>query len=146
MEDRKKLSDRGLGLITEFEGRKLKAYRDAVGILTIGFGHTGADVHTGQIITHERATELLRLDVSRFEAVVNDAVNVPLAQGQFDALCCLTYNIGAGAFGKSTLLRLVNAGDFAGAALQFDRWNKAGAKVLAGLTRRRAAERGLFEG
>lgn len=140
------LSPRGLALITEFEGRRLKAYRDSVDILTIGFGHTGPDVQLGQTITAERAAELLRRDVSRFEAAVKNATTVPLTQGQFDAMVSFSFNVGPGALHRSTLLRMVNAGDFAGAAKQFQRWNKAGGKVLAGLTRRRVAERAIFEG
>ncbi len=75
-----------------------------------------------------------------------EAVKVPLAQHEFDALVAFAYNVGLGAFRKSTLLRLLNKGDKASAAKQFDRWNKAGGKMLAGLTRRRAAERAMFEG
>ena len=81
-----------------------------------------------------------------FERGIFDAVKVPLAQHQFDALVVLAYNIGLGAFRTSTLLRLLNKGELSAAASQFDRWNKAGGKTLAGLTRRRAAERKLFEG
>ncbi|MGI0011972.1 MAG: lysozyme [Nitrososphaera sp.] len=146
MEGTHLLSDRGLELIRSFEGCKLSAYRDSGGVLTIGYGHTGADVKPGQMITDERATALLRADVARFETAVNDAAKVPLTQGQFDALVCFSFNVGAAALRKSILLRLVNVGDFAGAALQFQRWNKAGGKVLAGLIRRRTAERALFEG
>ena len=109
-----------------------------------GYGTT-AGVKQGQTITKERADELLREDVARFEAQVLRLVKVPLTQGQFDALTSFVYNLGAGNLGNSTLLRLLNAGDYKGAAAQFDRWNKAGGKVLAGLVRRRAAERALFE-
>lgn len=138
-------SQKGLDLIKSFEGLRLSAYKCPADVWTIGFGTT-AGVKPGQTITKERAEELLREDVKRFEAQVLRLVKVPLTQGQHDALVSFVYNLGAGNLSNSTLLRLLNAGDYAGAAAQFDRWNKAGGKVLAGLVRRRAAERALFEG
>ena len=140
-----KLSTAGLALIKEFEGLKLNAYLCPANVWTIGYGTT-AGVKAGQAITEARADELLRADVAQFERGVFDAVKVPLTQGQFDALVVLAYNIGLGAFRTSTLLRMLNKGAYADAAKQFDRWNRGGGKVLAGLTRRRAAERKLFEG
>jgi len=137
-------SQKGLDLIKSFEGLRLSAYKCPADVWTIGYGTT-AGVKQGQTITKERADELLREDVARFEAQVLRLVKVPLTQGQFDALTSFVYNLGAGNLGNSTLLRLLNAGDYKGAAAQFDRWNKAGGKVLAGLVRRRAAERALFE-
>lgn len=137
-------SQKGLDLIKSFEGLRLSAYKDVVGVVTIGYGTTSG-VKMGDTITKERAEELLREDVARFEAQVLRLVKVPLTQGQHDALVSFVYNLGAGNLSNSTLLRLLNAGDYAGAAAQFDRWNKAGGKVLAGLVRRRAAERALFE-
>lgn len=139
------ISPAGLDLIKQFEGLKLNAYVCPAGVLTIGYGTT-AGVKPGQAITAARAEELLRADVAKFERGVADAVTVPLAQHQFDALVSLAYNIGLGAFRTSTLLRLLNKGEVASAAKQFDRWNRGGQKVLPGLTRRRAAERKLFEG
>lgn len=138
------ISQKGLDLIKSFEGLRLSAYKCPADVWTIGYGTT-AGVKQGQTITKERADELLREDVARFEAQVLRLVKVPLTQGQFDALTSFVYNLGAGNLGNSTLLRLLNAGDYKGAAAQFDRWNKAGGKVLAGLVRRRAAERALFE-
>ncbi|WP_313284644.1 lysozyme [Stutzerimonas kunmingensis] len=138
-------SQKGLDLIKSFEGLRLSAYKCPADVWTIGYGTT-AGVKPGQNITKERAEELLREDVKRFEAQVLRLVKVPLTQGQHDALVSFVYNLGAGNLSNSTLLRLLNAGDYAGAAAQFDRWNKAGGKVLAGLARRRAAERALFEG
>lgn len=138
-------SQRGIDLIKSFEGLRLSAYKCPADVWTIGYGTT-AGVQPGQTITKERAEELLREDVKRFEAQVLRLVKVPLTQGQHDALVSFVYNLGAGNLSNSTLLRLLNAGDYAGAAAQFDRWNKAGGKVLAGLVRRRAAERALFEG
>ena len=137
-------SQKGLDLIKSFEGLRLSAYRCPADIPTIGYGTT-AGVKMGQTITKERAEELLCEDVKRFETQVLRLVKVPLTQGQFDALTSFVYNLGAGNLSNSTLLRLLNAGDYAGAAAQFERWNKAGGKVLAGLVRRRAAERALFE-
>lgn len=138
-------SQKGLDLIKSFEGLRLSAYRCPADIPTIGYGTTSG-VKMGDTITKERAEELLREDVKRFEAQVFRLVKVPLSQGQFDALVSFVYNLGAGNLSNSTLLRLLNAGDYAGAAAQFDRWTKAGGKVLPGLVRRRAAERALFEG
>lgn len=132
-------------MIRQFEGLRLRAYKCPAGIPTIGYGHT-AGVKMGQEISKDRAEELLREDVARFEGHVDRLVTVPLTQGQFDALVAWTYNLGPGALEKSTMLRRLNAGDYAGAAAELERWNRAGGKVLAGLVRRRAAERALFEG
>ncbi len=138
-------SQKGLDLIKSFEGLRLSAYKCPADVWTIGYGTT-AGVKPGQTITKERAEELLRDDVKRFEGQVLRLVKVPLTQGQFDALVSFTYNLGAANLGNSTLLRLLNAGDYKGAAAQFDRWTKAGGKELPGLVKRRAAERALFEG
>jgi hypothetical protein len=101
-------------------------------------------VYEGLEITQERAEELLRLDLRRFEDAVRMQVAVELTQNQFDALVSLVYNIGEGAFSKSTLLRKLNAGDYAGAQAQFAVWRKAGGKVMPGLVNRRAQEAALF--
>ena len=138
------ISKAGLDLIKQFEGLYLKAYRCPAGVPTIGYGHT-AGVAMGQTITQQQADDYLRRDVRQFERAVARLVSVPLTQGQFDALVSFAFNLGEGALAQSTLLRLLNAGDYAGAAAQFDRWNKAGGRVLPGLVRRRAAERALFE-
>ena len=138
------ISSAGLDLIKQFEGLYLKAYRCPAGVPTIGYGHT-AGVAMGQTITQQQADDYLRRDVRQFERAVARQVRVPLAQGQFDALVSFTFNLGEGALAQSTLLRLLNSGDYAGAAAQFERWNKAGGRVLPGLVRRRAAERALFE-
>ncbi|OQS41126.1 lysozyme [Chromobacterium haemolyticum] len=140
-----KASNGGIKLIQGFEGLRLKAYQDSVGVWTIGYGHTGPDVTPGQVITQAQADALLARDLERFEAGVARLVKVPLNQNQFDALVCFSFNLGLGALQGSTLLRLLNAGDYAGAAVQFPRWNKAGGKELPGLTRRRAAEQSLFQ-
>lgn len=141
-------NDAGVALIKSFEGLRLKAYHDSVGVLTIGFGHTSAAgaplVTKGLTITDDEAEQILRTDLLLYEDVVEEAVTVPLTGNQFAALVSFTYNLGGGNLRSSTLLRKLNAGDYAGAADEFARWDKAGGKVLAGLTRRRAAERELF--
>ncbi|MBU0792304.1 MAG: lysozyme [Gammaproteobacteria bacterium] len=137
-------SQKGLDLIKSFEGLRLSAYRCPADIPTIGYGTT-AGVKMGDTITKERAEKLLRDDVKRFEGYVDRLVKVPMTQGQYDALVALIYNIGVGAFERSTLLKRVNAGQHALAAAEFDRWVYAGGKKLNGLIKRRAAERALYE-
>lgn len=139
-----KTGQRGIDLIKEFEGCELKAYRCSAGVLSIGYGHTGPDVEEGMTISEDRAELLLRDDLAWAEECVNKHVNLTIEQYQFDALVSLVFNIGCLAFSKSTLLKLINAYQFEAAALQFPRWNKAGGRELAGLTRRRLAEKELF--
>ncbi|EOZ9384304.1 lysozyme [Enterobacter bugandensis] len=141
-------SDKGIALIKEFEGCKLTAYQDSVGVWTIGYGWTqpvdGKPIRAGMTIKQETAELLLKTGLVSYENDVSRLVKVGLTQGQFDALVSFTYNLGARSLSTSTLLRKLNAGDCAGAADEFLRWNKAGGKVLNGLTRRREAERALF--
>jgi lysozyme len=137
-------SDAGVALVQGYEGLRLTAYRDSVGVLTIGYGHTGADVKQGMTITRDEAERLLRDDLHDAETAVEKAVRVPMTQGQFDALVSFVFNLGAGRLQTSTLLRKLNDRNYIGAADEFPRWNKAGGKVLAGLTARRGAERALF--
>ena len=140
------ISERGLDLIKEFETCKLDAYMPTPDdVPTIGWGHTGADVQMGLRWSQEQADAALALDIKRFEKCVNDAVSVALTQYEFDACVSLAFNIGTGAFRNSTLVKKLNAGDYDGAAAEFQRWNKQAGKELAGLTRRRGAERDLFE-
>lgn len=139
-----KISQKGVSLVKEFEGFELKAYRDSVGVVTIGYGSTGSHVFMGQVITEPQAEALLIKDLSRFESGVNDLVKVPLTQNQFDALVSFSFNLGLGNLKSSTLLKKLNAKDYLGASKEFERWNKAGGKVLNGLTRRRLAEKELF--
>ena len=141
-----KTSYKGMTLIMKFEGLRMDAYLCPSGVLTIGYGHTGSDVKRGQRIDADRARELLIDDVRRFEASVNDLVKVDITQGMFDALVSFCYNLGAGSLKGSTLLKKLNAGDTAGAAEEFLKWDKANGKSLAGLTARREAERQLFIG
>ena len=139
-------SSNGLTLTKNFEGLRLTAYRDCDGILTIGYGHTGADVHEGQTITEPEAEALLLRDMQTAIAAVNELVKVPLTQGQFDALVDFCFNAGQGSLRGSTLLKMVNRGDFAGAAAQFGLWVYAGGQVEPGLVDRRKAEMEMFEG
>ena len=147
-----KCSDQGRALIQSFESCRLTAYRDGGGVLTIGWGHTGTEVVPGMTITQSQAEALFGDDIADFERDVNSLVKVPLTQGQFDALVSFSYNCGsdidddtrAEGLGDSTLLRLINAENFADAANEFPKWNKDNGKVSNGLTRRRKAERELF--
>ena len=141
-----KTSPAGIALITNFEGCRLEAYPDASlnRIPTIGYGHIGCGVMLGQTITQERAEQLLTADLARFETAVSGMLAVPVTQGQFDALVSFAYNLGPFTLQRSTLLRMLNAGDVAGAANAFQDWNHTRGETLAGLTRRRAAERDLF--
>ncbi len=138
----------GRRLIEAREGVRLKAYRDSAGIWTIGVGHTSAAgppaVVPGLGITPTQASDILSQDLAQFERAVAQAVTVPLAAHEFDALISLAFNIGAGAFARSTLVRRLNAGDRAGAAEAFLMWANAGGKPL--LLRRRKAERRQFLG
>ena len=140
-----KLSQAGLDLIKRFEGCRLKAYQDAVGIWTIGYGHTGPNVYEGLTITQKQADDILAQDVGRFASGVAANVNVSITQSEFDALVSFAFNVGLGAFKTSTLLKLLNDNaDRKVVASQFLRWNKADGKVLDGLTKRRNAEKALF--
>ncbi len=140
-----KTNDKGLNLIKNFEGCKLKSYLDTGGILTVGYGHTGPDVTSGQIITQAIADALLARDLAKFETGVSNLVTSTINENQFAAMVVFSYNVGLGNLKSSTLLKKVNASDFAGAAAEFLRWNKDNGTVLAGLTRRREAEKSLFE-
>lgn len=139
-------SEEGLALTKRFEGLRLTAYQDLRGIWTIGYGHTGPDVHTELCITEADAEALLEADLSKAVACVNRLVTTPVAQNQFDALVDFAFNLGCSALSRSTLLAHINAGDFAAAAGEFLRWDHAGDRTLPGLRRRRRAEVEMFEG
>ena len=142
------VSAKGIDLICSFEGLRLTAYDDGVGIWTIGFGTikypNGVRVKRGDSCTLEQAKSYMKHDLIEFEHTVNSLVKVPLNQNQFDALVSLTYNIGSGAFKSSTLLKKLNLSDYKGAADQFDVWVNAGGKRMQGLANRRAKEKSLF--
>jgi GH24 family phage-related lysozyme (muramidase) len=139
----RQINQAGLDLIKRFEGCKLRAYRDPVGVVTIGYGHTRT-ARLGQSITNQQAEALLRQDIAEFEDAVESLIDVPLTDNQFAALVSLAFNIGAGALRRSTLRQKLNAGDYSGAAREFLRWDKGGGRVLKGLSRRRYAEMTLF--
>ncbi|ATZ95309.1 lysozyme [Dickeya fangzhongdai] len=142
------ISNNGIALIKEFEGCRLSAYQDSVGVWTIGYGWTqavdGKPVRAGMQIDQATAERLLRCGVVQYEQAVNQLAKVKLTQGQFDALVSFAYNLGIRSLSTSTLLKKLNAGDIAGAADEFPKWNKAGSQVLPGLVARRAAEREMF--
>lgn len=132
-------------LIKEAEGLRLEAYLPTPNdVWTIGYGHTKT-AKPGMRITKAGAEALLLHDLAWVEATIDKYVKVPLNQNQYDALASFIYNVGASAFRKSTLLKLLNAGDYEGAAEQFPRWNKQKGKVLRGLTARRQKEKTLFK-
>lgn len=139
-----KTSNNGIDLIKEFEGLCLTAYKCAAGVWTIGYGHTEG-VTGAMVITDATASELLAKDLEKFEAGVEGLVKVEINQNQFDALVSFAFNVGLGNLAKSTLLKKINSGRPVGEVqAEFLRWNKAGGKVLAGLTKRRNAEAYLF--
>lgn len=138
----------GVDLIRSCEGLRLEAYPDpgtGGAPWTIGYGHTGRDVSPGMTIDEETAEAFLLGDIGRAEAGVCDLVNVDLTGNQLSALVSFAYNVGVGRLQSSTLLRMVNAGDVAGAAGQFQRWTRANGREMPGLVARRAAERALFD-
>ena len=145
-----KTSEAGVDLIKQFEGCKLTAYKCPAGVWTIGYGHTTMagepTVVEGMKITAVEATNILKRDLKKFEAGVDAVVKVPLEQHQFDALVSFAFNVGLGALGKSTLLRKLNAGDYAAVPAELMKWTKAGGKELPGLVRRRRAEAGMWRG
>lgn len=137
------VSAEGLALLKQWEGLRLDAYRDVGGVWTIGYGHTGG-VMPGERITEAEAEHLLRDDLGWAEGAVHRLVNVKLTDNQHAALVSFVFNVGEGAFAKSTLLRKLNAGDYAAVPAELARWNKAGGQVVQGLVNRRAAEAGLW--
>jgi len=136
---------KGLDLIKFFEGLELEAYRCAAGVWTIGYGHTKG-VERGMKIDESTANQMLSEELAEYENYVNTLVTVELNQDQFDAMVSWVYNLGGGNLQASTLLKVLNAGDYDGVPAQMMRWNKAGGKVLEGLTKRRQAEADLFCG
>ena len=138
------ISQNGINLIKNFEGCRLTAYKCPAGVWTIGYGHTGQNVHAGLKITQEQAEKYLKDDLIVQCNNVTKLVKVPLTQNQFDALVSFEYNVGYGALAGSTLLKFLNNKKYNDAAAQFGRWVYAGGKKLVGLERRRAAEKELF--
>ena len=136
-----------VNLVKEFEGCRLTAYICPAGVLTIGYGHTGSDVHSGMKITQKQAEAFLAKDLQKFANTVNSKVKVGLNANQRGALVSFTFNVGGGAFGSSTLLKRLNKGENPNtvASQELPKWNKGGGKVLPGLVRRRAAEVKFFK-
>lgn len=138
-----KTSETGLNLIKKFEGFRAEAYKCPAGVWTIGYGHTNG-VKKGMIIDELKAGTFLSIDVQKYEYAINTSVKVKLNQNQFDALVSFVYNVGTGAFKKSTMLKFLNEKHFPLAAGQFDRWNKVKGVVCQGLVNRRKSEKELF--
>ena len=139
----RQINANGLALIKQFEGLRLKAYKCPAGVWTVGYGSTGAHVKPDTVITADEAERLLLDDLVRFEQGV--ALQCPVAtDNQFAALVAFAFNVGLESLRTSTLRRMHNEGNYAGASGQFGRWNKGGGKVLPGLIKRRAAESALY--
>ena len=137
------ISEKGLNLIKTFEGCKLKAYKCPAGVLTIGYGTTKG-VTEGMEINLAMAERMLLSDIAPLEKTINK-MGINFRQGQFDALVSFMYNLGVGNFNKSTLKKRIQDGAKDEViAEEFKKWNKAGGKVLAGLTKRREAEANLW--
>lgn len=143
------LSKNGLNLIEHYEGLRLFAYQDSIGLWTIGYGTTvyptGTRVAKGDACTVDQANSYIQHDLQKFEKGVNDLIHVPLNQNQFDALVSFSYNLGLSNLASSTLIKLVNQKQFDAAANEFQKWNRAGGKIISGLTIRRQAEANLFK-
>lgn len=139
-----KYSKDGLALTQQFESCKLEAYQDVKGVWTIGWGHTGVLVVPGLKCTQAQADAWLVEDTAAAERAVNRFVVVNINQHEFDALVDFAFNCGISAFANSTLLKLLNSGNIHGAAEEFEKWDHASGKVVAGLLRRRLAEKKEF--
>jgi len=152
------MSENGLELLKQWEGFKLQQYKDSAGLPTIGVGHlitkseqasgaiviNGVPVQYANGLTDQQALDLLSQDVGPAETSVNNGVKVALNQNQFDALVSFTFNVGGGAFASSTLLKVLNQGQYDQVPDQLRRWNKAGGKVVQGLVNRRTNEINLW--
>lgn len=139
------INQAGIDLLKSFEECRLAAFKPLpTDPWTIGWGHTGDDVTEGLCWTQARADEVLTQDLQRFCTAVDNAVFVKLSDNQFAALVDFVYNVGVEAFEKSTLLRLLNEGNYSDAAKQFQYWDHSAGRVIEGLSRRRAAETALF--
>jgi lysozyme len=143
--DKMNISKEGLSLIKKFEGCELEAYLCPAGVWTIGYGHT-KDVKEGDKINKEEADYLLQEEMIEYESYINDFVEVPLNQNQFDALCSWVYNLGPTNLKNSTMLKVLNEEKYVDVPQEIKRWNKAGGEVLDGLIKRREAEAKMFVG
>lgn len=139
------VNNAGIALIKRFEGLSLRTYKCPAGIWTQGFGHTGPDVEPGEEINEREAEQLLIGDLLKFEYGVESALDgVPASSNEFSAMVCLAFNIGLGNFRKSSVLKFHKDGKKTLAANAFLLWIKANGKPLAGLVKRRNAERALY--
>ena len=137
-------SDRCIALLKEFEGLATEAYDDVGGKPTIGYGHLCRKGESFTTLDEAEATRILCVDLEEAEACVTDCVDVPITQGQFDALCSFVFNLGCARLRSSTLLKHLNAGRYQEAASEFPRWCRVGQNQVPGLLRRRLAEQLLF--
>ena len=154
------MSEKGKKLLAQWEGTILHVYNDAVGLPTIGVGHllTRDELTSGKIyiegqlvkyangLTQQQALDLLGQDLDKFEKVVDESVTVDLKQNQFDALVSFAFNVGAGAFKGSSLLKVLNQGQYAEVPDQLQRWAYAGGRLVQGLATRRENEIKLWKG
>ena len=139
-----KISEDGLELIKKFEGCETTAYQDSVGVWTIGFGHTKG-VEEGQTCSIEDAESMLADEMDEYEGYINNMVKVELQQHEFDALVAWVYNLGPTNLSESTMLKVLNGGQFDRVPDEMNRWTRAGGKILEGLVRRRQAESLMFQ-
>jgi lysozyme len=154
------MSENGKELLAQWEGMKLHVYNDAAGLPTIGVGHllTPDELNSGKIyiqaelvsyangLTQQQVLDLLGQDLEKFEKVINEGVTVDLNQNQFDALVAFAFNVGAGAFKGSTLLKVLNQGQYDEVPDQLRQWTRAGGRVVQGLVNRREHEIKLWNG
>ncbi len=138
------ITQEGLDLIKHFEGFSPTVYTCPAGYATIGYGHLITKHESFKTIKEDDAQELLRIDAEAAERAVLRYIDVPLTDGQFDALVSFTFNLGSGALQRSTLRRKLNRQEYASVAGEFGRWVWAGGHRLKGLVRRRRAERAVF--
>lgn len=134
-------------IIKKFEGLRLTAYKDSVGVSTVGFGHTKLTpppCTDCMVITEQQANGMLENDLEHTLSMIQGHIKADLTDNQLSAVLSFAFNLGANAFIKSTLLKELNNGNIDKASNEFLKWNKAGGKILAGLTKRRVAERELF--
>ena len=142
-----KISEKGIEFIIKEEGEVLTAYICPAKVWTIGVGHTGKDIKKGMKITKEESREFLKIDIKRFEDIVNKSIRLPLKQYEFDALLSFAFNVGEGAFSKSTLVRKINTkAPIVEIEKEFRKWVYAGGKILPGLKARREREIKLYKG
>lgn len=141
----RRINQAGLRLIMQSEGCRLKSYKDVAGVWTCGFGAVGEGVGPDTVWSQEQCNERLVEDVRRFEKAVDELVKTDISQNQFSSLVSFAFNVGAEAFRRSTLLRLLNAGDTVGAGRQLLLWVRAGGKIQPGLVTRRRNELALYQ-